>query len=77
MVGRFYIDAALLRGNACGDNPCKKGISYESRIVGLQRKRYCGNGVIEKLRCNAINQKSRAQALAPFPTVQQTTCLNQ
>ena len=25
-------------GNACGDNPCKKGISYESRIVGLQRK---------------------------------------
>jgi hypothetical protein len=36
-----------------------------------------GNGVIEILRCNAINQNSRAQALAAFPTVQQTTCLNQ
>jgi hypothetical protein len=29
------------------------------------------------LRCNAIIQKSRAQALTPFPTVQQTTYLNQ
>ena len=47
--GSAWLGAFILMkrycGNACGDNPCKKGISYESRIVGLKLKRYCGNGL--------------------------------
>ena len=50
-------------GNACGDNPCKKGISYESRIVGLKRKRYCGNGLCKNC---AVMQSSNCPAALPY-----------
>jgi len=48
-------------------------IGGEGHAQALPRGKAC----IKKLRCNAIIKKSCAQALAPFPIMQQTTCLNQ
>ena len=53
-------------GNACGDNPCKKGISYESRIVGLRHKRYCGNGLCKNCAVMQLTKRPAALLLLHF-----------